>query len=140
MARTVLPGLTGSIGSASRAQALVDAVFRRSMATSLSNVPGFQLGWRWIAVTERTSPGASSLSCEAPITSFRLAAVVPPSTQWAAVSTHTEETRVPPQKAKLLLADLSDDEEGIGAGRRDGAADDVVVDRWWRLRDLAPLF
>ena len=117
-----------------RAHALVEAVLRRSSATSLSKVDGFQLGWRWIAVTDRMSPGASLLSCQAPITSFRLAGVVPPSTQCAAVSTQTEETSVPPQKAKPPVA-LDRDEEGIGAGRSDRAADDAS----WRGADLFPL-
>ena len=95
-----------------RAQALVEAVLRRSIATSLSKVDGFQLGWRWIAVTDRMSPGASLLSWLAPITSFRLAAVTPPSTQCAAVSTQTEETSVPPQKAKLSLARFTETKKG----------------------------
>ena len=39
---------------------------------------------------------------------------------------------------KLVLATpLSGDERRVRTGRR--AADDVIVDRWWRLRDLAPL-
>ena len=41
-----LPGLTGSTGSAMRAQALVEAVLSRSIATSLSKVEGSQPGWR----------------------------------------------------------------------------------------------
>ena len=63
-------------------------------------------------MTDRMSPGASLLSCQAPITSFRLAAVTPPSTQCAAVSTQTEETSVPPQKAKLSLARLIETKKG----------------------------
>ena len=63
-------------------------------------------------MTDRMSPGASLLSWLAPITSFRLAAVTPPSTQCAAVSTQTEETSVPPQKAKLSLARFTEAKKG----------------------------
>ena len=118
MARTVLPGATGSVAaSAMRAQAFVEAVFRRSSATSLSNVAGFHDGWMWIAVTLRMSPGDSSLSCQAPITSFRLAGVVPPSTQCAAVSTQIDETSVAPQNAKppVVLTDTKNGYAPAGA-------------------------
>jgi hypothetical protein len=90
----------GSPESARRAQRLVEAVLRRSTATSLSNVDGFHDGCTTIWATLRVSPWVGWLSLFAPMTSWRLAGVVPPSTQCAAVRTQFEEMSVPPQKCE----------------------------------------
>jgi hypothetical protein len=76
----------------------VDAVESRSSATSFSLVGSFHDGWMTIWSTLRVSPWPGLLSRLAPMTTRRLAAVVPPSTQCAAVSTQREAISVPPQK------------------------------------------
>ena len=103
IARTMLPSAIGSPPRASRAHFLVEAVESRSSATSFCIVDEFHAGLTTIESTLRVSPWPGLLSSLAPMTSRRLAAVVPPSTQCAAVSTQREEMSVPPQKWKPLV-------------------------------------
>ena len=129
-----LPGPPGSAmpGPPPSSKPSPGAASRRRCRTSTRST----MGAGGSRVTLRTSPGASSLSWLAPITSFRLAAVVPPVDAVRGGEHPDRGDQRGAAEREAVRRPLHRDEEGIRAGRRDRAAHDVGLGAGDPGRDL----